>query len=71
MLSSDDPSANYLPDARLLLRLREVARRLDASLAFVERLVASGELPSVKLRGARRVLAADLEEFVRQLRNAS
>jgi excisionase family DNA binding protein len=53
----------------LLLKVPEVARRLGLGRSFVyQRLLQSGALPSVKVAGARRVLASDLEEFVRGLR---
>ena len=51
--------------APLVLDVREVARRLRISKSFAYELIASGDLPSIRL--GRRVLvpAARLEEFIR------
>lgn len=57
---------------QLLLKVPDVARRLGLGRSFVyQHLIQSGTLPSIKVGGARRVLASDLEEFVRGLREAS
>lgn len=53
--------------AQLLLRVDDVATRLSLSRATVNRLLATGALPSVKLGRARRVVARDLEQFVDDL----
>ena len=51
----------------LLLRVEEAAERLSLSRATVNRLLAGGVLPSVKLGRARRVVYRDLEQFVQDL----
>jgi excisionase family DNA binding protein len=45
----------------ILLKPEEAARRLAVSRATLYRLLASGELPSVRLGGGRRVRLSDLE----------
>ncbi len=47
-----------------LLTVREVAVKLGVCTAIVYRLVASGELPHVRVSNAIRVTAIDVEEFV-------
>jgi excisionase family DNA binding protein len=51
----------------LLMDTSEAAEVLAVSQRQVERLVASGELPSVRVGGARRIRRADLEAYVAQL----
>ena len=51
----------------LLLRVEDVDLQLNASRATVNRLLASGVLPSVKLGRSRRILYRDLERFVADL----
>jgi excisionase family DNA binding protein len=58
------------PDGRLLLDLPEVATSLSLSLRSVQALVYSGQLRSVTLGRSRRVVKADLEAFVEDLRGS-
>jgi excisionase family DNA binding protein len=51
----------------LLLRVEEAARRLNIGRSLAYRFIQSGELRSIKIAGARRVLVSDLDEFVRGL----
>lgn len=53
--------------AALLLRGEDVCDLLNLSRATVQRLLASGVLPSVKVGRARRVVYTDLEKFVGDL----
>jgi|HubBroStandDraft_1064217.scaffolds.fasta_scaffold257298_2 excisionase family DNA binding protein len=46
-----------------LLRKKEVASRLACSTRMVERLVASGKLTAVKIRGAVRFRLSDVEQI--------
>ena len=55
------------PVARLLYRVSEVASALGLSRAKVYELINSGALRAVRIDGARRVKAADLEAFVASL----
>jgi excisionase family DNA binding protein len=55
----------------LLLTVNEAARRLGLGRSFVYSFIRRGDLPSVKIGGARRVLASDLEDFVCRLRAQS
>jgi excisionase family DNA binding protein len=55
---------------QLLLRVEEAARRLNIGRSLAYRFIQSGQLPSVKVAGARRVLVSDLEEFVSQLKES-
>lgn len=48
----------------LTINYDEAARRLGVSRRTVQRLVASGELPTVELGGACRVRTADLVAYV-------
>ena len=52
---------------QLLLTVSQAAGRLQLGRSLTYRLIQTGELRSVKIAGARRVLAQDLEEFVRGL----
>jgi excisionase family DNA binding protein len=47
-----------------LLRKKEVASRLACSDRMVERLVASGKLAAVKIRGAVRFRSSDVERII-------
>jgi excisionase family DNA binding protein len=53
--------------ARLLYRVTDVAEALSLSRAKVYELITSGALRSVRIDGARRIRAADLEAFVESL----
>ncbi len=53
----------------LLLTIADAAQRLSIGRSMLYTLIQRGELPSVKLGGARRVLLADLEAFVTRLRD--
>ena len=55
------------PVVRLLYRVSEVASALGLSRAKVYELINSGALHSVRIDGARRIKAADLEAFVASL----
>lgn len=46
------------------LSLPEAREHLGVSQYLIERLVATGELPSVKIGHLRRVLRADLDSFI-------
>ncbi len=50
----------------LLLRAEEVAQLLGVSKSMVFKLIAAGELPSLRLGHAVRVPAAPLREWVRE-----
>jgi excisionase family DNA binding protein len=58
---------NSEPVARLLYRVTDVAEALSLSRAKVYELITSGALRSVRIDGARRIRAADLEAFVESL----
>ncbi len=51
----------------LLLRVEDVCAQLSLSRATVNRLIAAGVLPSVRLGRSRRVLYRELERFVADL----
>lgn len=53
---------------RLLLTVKEAAEKLRLGRSLTYRLIQTGELPSVKVGGARRVLVRDLDRFVEALR---
>ncbi len=52
----------------LLLTVGECARRLGFGKSLVYRFIRRGELRSLRIGGARRVLVAELDEFVTRLR---
>lgn len=49
---------------RSILTILEAAEELRVSDATIERLIASGALQSVKIRGARRITRAAIEAYV-------
>jgi excisionase family DNA binding protein len=49
-----------------LLTLTEAAERLRCSKSTLERLVATGELRSIRVRSRRLVRVADLEAYIRE-----
>lgn len=51
----------------LVTRVSEAASALGLSRTKVYELISSGTLPAVRIDGARRIKAADLEAFVRSL----
>lgn len=51
-----------------LLNVREVARVLSISRTSVYDLLAKGQIESVRIGRSRRVLADDLERFIRSLK---
>ncbi|WP_342841545.1 helix-turn-helix domain-containing protein [Candidatus Lucifugimonas marina] len=53
-----------------LMNLKEVSEVLRISRTSVYDLLATGQLESVKIGRSRRVLAADLEAFIRSLKVA-
>lgn len=56
-------------DGQKLLRITEVARRLDCSTSTVRRLIAAGELPATQFAGPNssiRIDEAVLEEWLHQ-----
>ncbi len=52
----------------LMMTVKEAARRLAMGRSATYKFIQTGELPSVKLGGARRILLTDLQEFVRRMR---
>ena len=54
-------------ESKLLYRVSEAAAVLSLSRAKVYALIKSGVLRSVRIGGARRITAADLEAFVASL----
>jgi excisionase family DNA binding protein len=55
-------------DDRLLYRVTEVAVFLNVSRSKVYELLASGNLPSVKIDRTRLVRGSDLRDYVKSLR---
>lgn len=56
-------------EAPLLLKVTAAAAKLSMGRSVMYRFIQSGALRSVKIGGARRILASDLEAFVRNLRD--
>jgi hypothetical protein len=52
--------------AERLLRSKDLQERLALSAASVSRLLHSGDLPVIRLRGGLRVRPADLETYLRR-----
>ena len=59
--SMDKPGC---PAGLRLLTKKDVARLLACSIRMVERLVASGTLTAVKIRGAVRFRSSDIEQIM-------
>jgi excisionase family DNA binding protein len=55
----------------LLITVNEAARRVGFGRSFLYGFIRRGELLSVKIGGARRILVSDLEDFVSRLREAA
>ena len=58
-----------MAESRILYRPAEAAESLGLSRTRVYQLMRAGELGSVKVGASRRIPAADLEAFVRRLRD--
>lgn len=56
---------------KLLYKVAEVAQVLSLSRTKVYELVRTGELPSVRIGGSRRVRGEDLAQFVESLQRVS
>lgn len=56
------------PVKPILLSIADAAAAIAVSERQIERLIASGDLASVKVGGSRRIHAADLEDFATNLR---
>ena len=56
---------------QLLLTPERAAERLDVGRTTIYELIATGKLRSVKINRSRRIPTADLEDYVRQLRDGS
>lgn len=63
-IAGQDATSAGLAHPQALLRLRDVASRLDLSLSSVRRLIRNGKLPVVKLNTAVRVRERDLEMLI-------
>lgn len=60
-LSSDSPRNAPVP---WLLRVESAAELLSVSRSFIYQLINSGELPSVRIGGCRRIDAAELRRWL-------
>lgn len=58
-------------EEREFLRVRQVALALSISPASVYRLLDSGQLPSRRFGGARRILRSDLEAYLKRTKEES
>lgn len=58
-------------DSEQLLTVAQSCERLSLSRNAVYALISAGTLPSVKIGSSRRVRVADLDEFIRSLREPS
>lgn len=56
---------------RLLITVREAAGRLGLGRSLTYEFIRRGELKSLKIGGARRVLVSDLLDFVQRLKEQS
>lgn len=52
----------------MLITVEEAAERLGLGRTFTYTLIRRGDLPSVKVGGARRVAVVDLEQFIDRVR---
>lgn len=58
-------------EERLLFRIADAAERLSISRAYLYEQIAAGRINVVRIGGAVRVPAAELERFVRELQSAA
>jgi excisionase family DNA binding protein len=58
-----------MPTSRALVTIKDTAAYLSCSRRHVERLLARGELPRVKLGRAVRVAVSDLDQYIEALRS--
>jgi excisionase family DNA binding protein len=63
-MQSDVESKPGKPNVLQLLTKKEVAHLLACSSRMIERLVASGKLTTVKIRGAVRFRLSDIEQII-------
>jgi excisionase family DNA binding protein len=57
-----------MEEQQLLMTVGEASKRLALGRSMTWRLIQLGDLPSVKIGGARRVLVSDLEAFVQRIK---
>lgn len=62
-------SSSHPATTEPLLRVRDVAALLDMSTRSVERLIASGELPRVRISGSVRFRSEDVRDLVERSRH--
>jgi len=55
-----------IPEGCITVSPTEAARVLGVSRATIHSLISRGELPSLKIGGARKILVAHLEEWIRK-----
>jgi len=55
----------------LLVTVKEAGRRLGLGRSAAYALIQRGDLPSIKIGGARRIAVADLHEFIRRLKEVT
>jgi excisionase family DNA binding protein len=63
-MQSDNESKPGKPTVLQLLTKKEAALRLACSSRMIERLVGSGKLTTVKIRGAVRFRLSDIEQII-------
>ena len=54
-----------------LLEANDVAEILNISRALSYQLLKNGDIPTVRIRGALRIMPTDLEEYIQKCRNGS
>jgi len=64
--SNDHPRFLTTPDGCITVSPTEAARALGVSRATIHALISRGELPSLKIGGARKILVIHLEEWIRR-----
>lgn len=65
-MNAEIPRTNDITFADRLLRIGEVASRINISRSLAYRLVKSGNIPSVHIGSSVRVREGDLEEFIQR-----
>lgn len=56
------------PEAKILLRVSEAAEQLGLSKGFLYQVIASGELPSVKIGRSRRIAVEEMLKWIQRVR---
>jgi excisionase family DNA binding protein len=66
----DEQKAETRPAPKVAVRVETAADMIEVSRDKVYALLSTGELPSFKIGGSRRIAVEDVENYIRSLRAA-